>query len=138
MITVSRDQSILEVARLLLQNPGQELCWRDEVDQREHRINRKNILTLLASGYPVDYDLQSTERTISPQFLSEESDAPPTSMTMVMRWFISVFESLHDGVLIMDHNEIVRYINRSFDMASEVDITSDAYFIFESTGPSTK
>ena len=118
MITVSRDQSILEVARLLLQNPGQELCWRDEVDQREHRINRKNVLTLLASGYPVDSDLQSAERAISPQFLSEESDAPPTSMSMVMRWFISVFESLHDGVLIMDHNEIIRYINRSFERIS--------------------
>lgn len=43
-------------------------------------------------------------------------------------------------VLVNDPNdsEAKNYINRSFDMASEVDITSDAYFIFESTGPSTK
>lgn len=43
-------------------------------------------------------------------------------------------------VLVNDPNdsETKNYINRSFDMASEVDITSDAYFIFESTGPSTK
>lgn len=43
-------------------------------------------------------------------------------------------------VLVNDPNdsEVKNYINRSFDMASEVDITSDAYFIFESTGPSTK
>ena len=43
-------------------------------------------------------------------------------------------------VLVKDPNdsEAKNYINRSFDMASEVDITSDAYFIFESTGPSTK
>ena len=42
-------------------------------------------------------------------------------------------------VLVNDPNdsEAKNYINRSFDMASEVDITSDAYFIFESTGPST-
>lgn len=38
-------------------------------------------------------------------------------------------------VLVNDPNdsEAKNYINRSFDMASEVDITSDAYFIFEST-----
>jgi PAS domain S-box-containing protein len=118
MLTVSRDQSILEVARLLLQNPIEELCWLDEADQKEHKINRKNILTLLASGYPLEHDLKSTEQTISPHFLSEETDAPPTPMALVMRWFISVFESLHDGVLIMDHNEIVRYINRSFERIS--------------------
>lgn len=43
-------------------------------------------------------------------------------------------------VLVNDPNdsEAKNYINLSFDMASEVDITSDAYFIFESTGPSTK
>lgn len=43
-------------------------------------------------------------------------------------------------VLVNDPNdsEAKNYINRSFDIASEVDITSDAYFIFESTGPSTK
>ena len=43
-------------------------------------------------------------------------------------------------VLVNDPNdsEAKNYINRSFDMASEVDITSDANFIFESTGPSTK
>lgn len=43
-------------------------------------------------------------------------------------------------VLVNDPNdsEAKNYINRSFDMASEVDITSDAYFIFEGTGPSTK
>lgn len=43
-------------------------------------------------------------------------------------------------VLVNDPNdsEAKNYINRSFDMASEVDITSDAYFIFESTGPSAK
>lgn len=43
-------------------------------------------------------------------------------------------------VFVNDPNdsEAKNYINRSFDMASEVDITSDAYFIFESTGPSTK
>ena len=43
-------------------------------------------------------------------------------------------------VLVNDPNdsEAKNYINRSFDMASEVDITSDAYFIFESSGPSTR
>lgn len=43
-------------------------------------------------------------------------------------------------VFVNDPNdsEAKNYINRSFDMASEVDITSDAYFIFESTGPLTK
>ena len=54
----------------------------------------------------------------------------------------TVLRGVENGnkVLVNDPNdsEAKNYINRSFDMASEVDITSDAYFIFESTGPSTK
>lgn len=117
MFTISRDQSILKVARLLLEYPDQDLCYRDESDATEHRINRDQLLALLASGYPVDSDLKSTE-TISPHFISSTLEANPTLLSFVMRWFISVFESLHDGVLIIDKNEIIRYINKSFERIS--------------------
>ena len=117
MLTVTLDQTILEVAHLLLQFPEQAAYYRDEETQLEHKINRKQILALLASGYPVDCSLKSTE-AINPRFISSTADTDPTSLAFVMRWFISVFESLHDGVLIVDQNEVIRYINKSFERIS--------------------
>ena len=117
MIKVSLDQSIVEVARLLLQFPKQDVYYEDENSASQHKINRKHLLALLASGYPIDLNLKSTEQ-ISPHFISATIDSKPTSLAFVMRWFISVFESLHDGVLIIDQNAVIRYINKSFERIS--------------------
>ncbi len=117
MITVSLDQSIVEVARLLLQFPKQDVYYKDDNTAAQHKINRKHLLALLASGFPIDLNLRSTEK-ISPHFISSVVDSSPTSLAFVMRWFISVFESLHDGVLIIDQNAVIRYINKSFERIS--------------------
>ncbi len=117
MLTVSLDQSILEVSRLLLQFPAQDAYYRDEETGLEHKIYREQILALLASGYPVDLSLKSTQ-TLNPHLISSPANSDPASLTFVMRWFISVFESMHDGVLIIDHNEVIRYINKSFERIS--------------------
>lgn len=117
MITVSLDQSIVEVTRLLLQFPKQDVYYKDENTAFLHKINRKHLLALLASGYPIDLNLKSTEQ-ISSHFISSTIDSSPTSLAFVMRWFISVFESLHDGVLIIDQNSVIRYINKSFERIS--------------------
>ena len=117
MLTVSLDQSILDVARLLLQFPEQDVYYRDEGTGLEHKINRQQLMALLASGYPVDLSLKSTE-AINPHFISSTIESNPNLLTFVMQWFISVFESLHDGVLIVDKNEIIRYINKSFERIS--------------------
>ncbi len=116
-LTVSLDQSIREVVRLLLQHPEQEVYYQDAETLFEHKINRKHLLALLASGYPIDLNIKSTEQ-ISPHFISATIDSNPTSLAFFMRWFISVFESLHDGVLIIDQNAVIRYINKSFERIS--------------------
>lgn len=117
MLTFSLDQSILEVSRLLLQSPAQDAYYLDKQTGIEHKIYREQLLALLASGYPVDLSLKSTQ-TLSPQLISSPANSDPASLAFVMRWFISVFESLHDGVLIIDHNEVIRYINKSFERIS--------------------
>lgn len=117
MITVSADRSILEAARLLLQSNGQDIYYQDDETSLKNKINREHLIALVASGFPADLSLKSME-SISPHLCSSPIDSSPTSLEFVMHWFISVFESLHDGVLIMDKNEVVRYINKSFERIS--------------------
>ncbi|MDF2501617.1 MAG: sigma L-dependent transcriptional regulator [Anaerosporomusa subterranea] len=117
MIKVSADQSILEAVRLSLQSTGRDIYYFDEETSLEHKVNREHLIALVASGFPAALSLKSME-AITPNLLSSTIDSSQTSLGFVMRWFISVFESLHDGVLIIDHNEIVRYINKSFERIS--------------------
>ncbi len=116
MPTVTPDQSILEGVRLLLQSPTQDLYYNKE-NAPNIKINREYLLALLASGFPVDLDLSSAE-AINPRLVSSTDNSEQTSLAFAMRWFISVFESLHDGVLIIDKNEVIRYINKSFERIS--------------------
>lgn len=117
MTTVSPDQSILETIRLLLQSAGQALYCLDEETSIQNKIDREHLIALIASGFPVDLSLKAME-TISPQLIYGSAGSNQTSLGFVMQWFIHVFESLHDGVLIIDQNEIVRYINKSFERIS--------------------
>jgi transcriptional regulator with PAS, ATPase and Fis domain len=117
MLTVSANQSIIEAARLLLQFLDQDTVYIDEKERVKHRLNRLHLIDLFAAGFPADQDLKSMA-AISPLLTSDSAKANHNPLEFVMHWFISVFDSLHDGVLIVDQNEIVRYINKSFERIS--------------------
>ena len=117
MVTVSADQSILDAVRLLLQSTGQDIYYLDERTSDERKIYREHLLALVASGFPGDLSMKSMAE-ISPRLFASNVGSSQTSLGFVMRWFISVFESLHDGVLIIDKNRIIRYINKSFERIS--------------------
>lgn len=117
MVKISADQSILEAVRVLLQSTSQDLYYSDPDSSSEYKVSRDQLVALFASGFPGDLSLKSTE-AISSRLLYSAPDSGQPSLDFVMRWFINVFESLHDGVLIIDEHEIVRYINKSFERIS--------------------
>jgi len=117
VLTVSADQKIIETIRLALQSADNDICVvDDELQQVEYRLNGKYLIDLFACGIPADLTLKSMTK-ISPSLLSG-SGSGHDMFDLGKHWFISVFDSLHDGILIADQNEIVRYINKSFERIS--------------------
>lgn len=117
MHTVSAEQRIVETVKLALQEHNAEVLIADEERTYGNKLNNAYLFALFASGFPADYSLKSMAG-ICPALLSDSANPSQNTLDFTMKWFISVFDSLHDGVLIADRNEIVRYINKSFERIS--------------------
>lgn len=108
MFTVTSDQSIIEITRLLLQSSAPAVRYVHCVTGSEQELSSDLFLNLFAAGFSAEAPLGDLH----------SSDPEQNPLWFAIRWFISVFDALHDGVLIADQNEIVRYINRSFERIS--------------------
>lgn len=137
MNMVSTDQSILEVARLLLQTARQPIFCLDKVTAVERELNCDNLISLVASGFPGDLSIEHAA-AVSPQLFNTETADNQLSINYVMNWFISIFGSLHDGVLIVDENEIVRYINKSFERISGATFSTTVGRVLSTARPGAK
>jgi hypothetical protein len=49
------------------------------------------------------------EQNLTPRCCPMRRNEQQNTLDFTMKWFISVFDSLHDEILIADRNEIVRY-----------------------------
>jgi len=117
VLKVSADQKIIETVCLALQSNDTDICMFDDELQVQYQLNGKYLIDLFACGFPADLTLKSLTKGSSP--LMSDSGTPGHNMFGVGKhWFISAFDSLHDGILIADQNEIVRYINKSFERIS--------------------
>lgn len=117
MIKVSANRFFIDIVRLLLESADSDIYFLDEELQIEHKLNCDHMMDLFASGFPADYSLKSMAE-ISQLLASDAANTGQNAFDYSMRWFISIFDSLHDGILIADKNEIVRYINKSFERIS--------------------
>lgn len=117
MHKVFAEQHIIETVRLALQAADNEVLVTGNDQPEGKKLNNAYLLALFASGFPADYSLRSMAG-ICPALLSDSAKPSQNTLDFTMKWFISVFDSLHDGVLIADRNEIVRYINKSFERIS--------------------
>lgn len=117
MHRVSAEQRIVETVRLALQAADNEVLIVDDEQPDGKKVNNAYLLALFASGFPADFSL-NLMAGICPALLSDSAKPSQNTLDFTMKWFISVFDSLHDGVLIADRNEIVRYINKSFERIS--------------------
>jgi transcriptional regulator with PAS, ATPase and Fis domain len=117
MHKVSTEQRIVETVQLALQAADNGVLIATDEHPDGIKVNNAYLLALFASGFPADYSLKAMA-DICPALLSDSAKPSQNTLDFTMKWFISVFDSLHDGVLIADRNEIVRYINRSFERIS--------------------
>ncbi len=77
---------------------------------------RDFLLELFASGIPRIIQLIRFLPWL--QILPSSETSRDHPLQPGIHWLISIFDSLHDGVLIADQNSIVRYINKSFERIS--------------------
>lgn len=117
MIVAKENQSILEIINLLLETKEYSLAYLDSKNKKEQPLNSRYLFDLFISGVSAQQTLSSLLKLIP---ALKTAEAAPENMLLktALRQFVSIFDSLHDGVLIADENEIVRYINKSFERIS--------------------
>ncbi|MDR3562981.1 MAG: sigma 54-interacting transcriptional regulator [Negativicutes bacterium] len=117
MLSVSADQKLIDIVRLALESADADICITDDELQGEYRLKGKYLIDLFACGFPAELTLKALTK-VSPPLMSGTGMPGHKMFDIGKHWFISVFDSLHDGILIADQNEIVRYINKSFERIS--------------------
>lgn len=112
---VDQEAYFLPLIHKLLSNSSEhEIVYRDKNSGLEQVIDSQLLLDLFISGSPSELSL-SELIALSPSLLTLNAPSALEQLLKTnMRRFISVFDSLHDGVLIIDENELVRYVNKSY------------------------
>lgn len=110
---VSKNDKFIPLIRKILETPADELKFQPSEDSPLQDLDRRYLLDLFISGLPVDLSLGELLKL--ELNAAGQKEALEQLLRANMRRFISVFDSLHDGVLIADAQEVVRYINKSFE-----------------------
>ena len=117
MLIMPETQSINAVVRSILEKSDRDVRVVTESDLAEFPLSGDSILELFAAGVPANDPIKS--------LVDGKAGAPKADGIQAMNpsnryihWLISIFDSLHDGVLIADQNAIIRYINKSFERIS--------------------
>lgn len=112
---INSDEFFLPLIHKILTNSAHEIIYRNKNSGQEQVLDSQMLMDLFISGSPTDLSLAELLQ-LTPSLLTQN---PPTTLEQLlkanMRRFISVFDSLHDGVLIIDENEVVRYVNKSYE-----------------------
>lgn len=109
----SNDKFIPLVRKLLEEDSARHFQTTNASGTQE--LDKRYLLDLFISGLPADLSLSELLNLELNTNEQEKSKVLEQLLRSNMRRFISVFDSLHDGVLIADANEVVRYINKSFE-----------------------
>ncbi len=86
-------------------------------DNKSVELTSSQLLGMFAAGFPAALPKERIGEIGEHLFSAlntVDSNSPPYGIA----WFLSIFNSLHDGVLIADNNVTVRYINKSFERIS--------------------
>ena len=113
MIQVTQDQTILDIVRMMLEAQETELSFVQK-GRGKCLLDGGHLFDLFFSGQPAEQRLDDL-LDISPALQKSKTGLRNQILKNTIRYFVSVFDSLHDGVLVADSNEVVRYINRSFE-----------------------
>ena len=117
---VDKNTYFLPIIHKVLASSDREIIFRDKTSGVEQTLDARMLLDLFISGSASELSLGELLE-ISPSLLAPNQPCALEQLLKTnMRRFVSVFDSLHDGVLIIDENEIVRYVNSSYERITGV------------------
>ena len=122
MLKVSANEQVIDVVRLILEKDDRDIRFYDDTLQKEQQISGDYLLQSFAAGCLAD----STVKSLCSGVVNRvgEGQGKDKWIDPSMLWLISIFDSLHDGVLIADNDVIVRYINKSFERISGAEFST--------------
>ena len=112
---ISKNDKFIPLIRKLLENSNTKVSFQSAEHKDLQALDSRYLLDLFISGLPADLSLSELLKLEINSDEQEKSKVLEQLLRANMRHFISVFDSLHDGVLIADSHEVVRYINKSFE-----------------------
>lgn len=122
MIAVTQGNTILDIIKMMLEAQETEL-FHEDADGHPIGLDGPHLFDLFFSGLPAEQNLGELLE-LSPALKNSDTCLRDQILKNTIRYFISVFDALHDGVLVADSNEIVRYINKSFERIAGAKFTN--------------
>lgn len=117
MIEIKKEQALIDLIQTMLETNDRKLIYEDVGDNKKYLLNSRHLFDLFIAGLPAEKPLSDLLK-LSPVLKDAVTDPTNQLLKDTIRYFVSIFDSLHDGVLIADTKGIVRYINKSFERIS--------------------
>jgi len=113
------NRTLLDIVQSALETTDEEVI----LENCEHKstISKKDLLAAFAGGLPSDQTLKE----LCDSYVEKSQSFINTSFENILEkyfsefssqveWFISIFDSIHEGIMLADEKGIVRYINPAY------------------------
>lgn len=115
------DRTLLEIVQSAMETTEEDLNLENQDGGRLSAIKRSDLLVAFAGGLPSDQTLSE----ICDKYVKKSQSFINTPMENILKkflsdfssqaeWFISIFNSIHEGIMVADEKEIVRFINPAY------------------------
>lgn len=114
MIECKNNDTLLSIVCKMLDNADNELFYIAATGDKKN-INSRHLLDLFIAGVSSDIQFASLLE-LSPALLEgAKLELSQELLVNIIRRFVIIFDSLHDGIIIADQDTVVRYLNKSFE-----------------------
>lgn len=121
------DRMLLDVVQSALETSDEELYLENGDDKTQSTISKKDLLIAFAGGLPSEQTLNE----LCEKYVEKSKSFIHTSVENILEkffndfssqieWFISIFNSIHDGIMVADEKGVVRFINPAYTILTGV------------------
>lgn len=122
------DKTLLDMVQTALETKEESLYLEEGDKDNPRTISKSDLLVAFAGGLPSEQTLTELCR----QHVEKSKgimDTPVENMiekflsdfSSQAEWFISIFNSIHEGIMVADEKEIVRFINPAYTKLTGVE-----------------
>jgi PAS domain S-box-containing protein len=115
------EQTLLEVIQSAMATDEEKIYLESKDKQNPSSIDKKDLFVAFAGGLPSDHTLEE----LCKKHVQKSKSFLNTSVENILEkyfqdlssqteWFISIFNAIHNGIMIADEKGIVRFINPSY------------------------